>query len=122
MCVECIVKVLLDWMQLDGSDFDKARRQFHVLGSGFLGAANQAFVENLVFQHKHGTTTIARVSVPLNRVQNVFVEVRKMLESAVAAIQTGSVFDPIVDGLASTTLVKTSPVCGYQRHINSRQG
>ena len=36
----------------------------------------------------------------------MFVEVRKMLKSPVATIQTGSVLDPIMNGLASATLMK----------------
>ena len=61
LSIEGIVEIFLDWMQSNRSDSDETRRKVHVLCLGFLCATQEALVENLILEDKHGASTIAAI-------------------------------------------------------------
>lgn len=91
-------------MKLDGPDRDNSWREIHVFSPCFLRPSQKALIKHFLFELKHCQASVATVSISLDRVKNVFVEVRKVLNTPVVTILAFSILDTIMDAFAAAAL------------------
>lgn len=97
--VERVVEILFDRVQSNGSDGYKARGKIHILRLRRLCTAQKTFVKNLILEDEHGASAIAGISVTLDGVEDVPVEVGVVLDTAMAAILALAVHHSVVKRL-----------------------
>jgi hypothetical protein len=89
-------------MQPDCSNVHHSWWQIHI--HSLLGSLKQRFVENLVFQLHHGSAPIILVAPSLDRIENVFIEMRKVSDRCAPTMLAFSVLHPAVDAFTITSL------------------